>query len=571
MTCSSPEPVVLAVDVGTTSTKVCAYRVGTTFELAASAVQEYDVHFTSDGGAEQDPEDWWRAVCLGTRSVVAQLGERGAAGSVSGMAFCCQAQSLVLVDESGRAVRPAMNYMDQRAVDMKRRGIERGLRLAGLDLRKLVPSLIITGAVSASVKDPVWKYQWVREREPGCFTKARWWLDVKEFLVGRATGRFAMTHDTANQTFLYDTRPGHLGWSPILCDLFQVERRHLPEVIGAWELAGPLLKEAANELGVERGLPVFGGGGDVALVALGSGAVEPHTAHFYMGTSGWVAASVERRHLDMKARAGSILGAIPGRYNYVSEQETAGKCMQWVRDHLALDSIGLYLGAHHACEDPEARYENLFDFLDETIESAPAGSGGVIFTPWLHGSRSPFEDPNARGMFFNIGLETGKRCLVRSVAEGLALQCRWHYDTIRSKVALRGALRFVGGGALSRNLPHMIADATRQIVEVPQHPQNAGALGAAIVCAVGLGLVPSAEQAAGLVPIERCIEPSPEHEETYERHYAVLKRLYRSNRQNFAALHGATRSRNGAAAQGEGFVCEGASTAGRWSQATSRD
>ena len=108
--------------------------------------------------------------------------------------------------------------------------------------------------------------------------------------------------------------------------------------------------------------------------------------------------------------------------------------MEWMRDHLALDEIGLYLGARHAAEDPEKRYATIFDFLDQTIESVAPGSGGVVFAPWLRGSRSPFEDPNVRGIFFNIGIETGKRCLVRAVAEGLALQCRWQYDAIRRKV-----------------------------------------------------------------------------------------------------------------------------------------
>ncbi|HOX48887.1 MAG TPA: FGGY-family carbohydrate kinase [Spirochaetales bacterium] len=529
---------VLAVDVGTTSAKSCLYRLpeaGGSLELVACAGAEYAIRILPDGGAEQDPEDWWRAAAGGARAALAAAGLPPSA--VRGMAFCCQMQGLVLVDSGGRPVRPAMSYMDQRAREEKRRGLERGLKVEGMGLSRLLPSLYLAGGVSASAKDPVWKYHWVRAHEPEAFARAAKWLDVKEYLVARATGRCAMTPDSANATFLYDTRPGRLGWSPLLARLFDVDSRHLPEVIGASEAAGPLLPGAAAELGLEAGTPVFGGGGDLSMIALGSGAVGLGRAHVYMGTSGWVASSVDRRVVDTKARAASVLGASPGRYNYISEQETSGKCMEWVRDHLALDEIGLYLGARHVCEDPEARYASVFELLDETVESVPPGSGGVVFAPWLRGSRSPFEDPDARGVFFNIGLDTGKRCLVRAVAEGIALQSRWQLEAIRRKVEARGPLRFVGGGARSRAAARVLADVLGETVETTASPQNAGALGAAIVCAAGLGALSSLEDAAGLVPAAAAYEPRPERRELYDLRYEVLKRLYYDNRESFKALN----------------------------------
>ena len=526
---------VLAVDIGTTGAKTCLYRAGERLALAACAEHEYAIVFTPDGGAEQEPEDWWIAACRGTREVLAKTGIQP--GLVAGMAFCCQMQALVLVDADGRALRPAMSYMDQRAVEEKRRGIERGIRVAGMNLRKLLPSLSIAGGVSASVKDPLWKYHWVRNHEPEVARKAAKWLDVKEYLVARATGRLAMTPDSANATFLYDTRPGHAGWSPTLCRLFDVDIGLMPEVIRPSEVAGPLRQAAAAELGLAPGTPVFGGGGDLTLISLGSGALGLNQAHVYMGTSGWVAASVDRRTVDTGAMAASVLGAIPGRYNYISEQETSGKCMEWVRDHLALDEIGLYLGSHNVADDPESRYSSIYEFLDETIAGVAPGSDGIIFAPWLRGSRSPFEDPNARGIFFNVGVDTGKSSLVRAVSEGIALQCRWQLEAIRRKVPAHGPLRFVGGGARSKSMATILADATGEVVEVPQDPQNAGALGAAMLCAAGLGLVPSVEAAASLVPVARRIEPTAGNRAVYDNHYAALRRLYYSNRATFGLLN----------------------------------
>src|SRR5262249_47741739 len=149
---------------------------------------------TADGGAEQDPDDWWRALCAGTREVLARGVPRS---SVRAVSFSSQAQGLVLVDDAGQPVRPAMSYMDGRAVEQHIRGIKSGLRIAGLRARLVLPSLLQTGAVSASVKDPVWKYLWVRDREPELFARVRHWLDVKDFLALRCTGRTAMTEDSA--------------------------------------------------------------------------------------------------------------------------------------------------------------------------------------------------------------------------------------------------------------------------------------------------------------------------------------------------------------------------------------
>jgi xylulokinase len=526
---------VLALDVGTTAAKACVYRLGDRVELVSSSQAEYPIRYLGNGGAEQDPEDWWRAVCSGSRASLLAAGLEP--GRIRGLAFCCQMQGLVLVGRDGRPLRPAMSYMDQRAVEQKRRGIERGLKVAGMNVLKLLPSLMLAGGVSASVKDPLWKYHWVRDNESEVFARVWKWLDVKEYLVGRASGRYAMTPDSANATFLFDTRPARARWSPALCSLFDVDPAHLPDLMGASEAAGPLKPEAAAELGLEAGIPVFGDGGDLSLIALGSGATALGQAHVYMGTSGWVAASTDRRAVDTEAMAASVVGAIPGRYNYISEQETSGKCMEWMRDHLALDEIGLYLGARHAAEDPERRYDTIFEFLDETIEGVDPGAGGVLFAPWLHGSRSPFEDPYARGMFFNIGVETGKRCLVRAVAEGLALQCRWQLEAIRRKVEASGPLRFVGGGARSLSIGAILADATGELVEVPEHPQDSGALGAAMLCAVGLGLASDLEAAASLVPVARSYEPRAERREIYERGFAALKRLYYSNRDTFRMLN----------------------------------
>ena len=526
---------VIAYDIGTTGAKACLYTIGSEAKLVAGASAEYPLRLLPGGGVEQDPSDWWKAVCAGTRKLLADAGLPP--GAVKGLAFCCQMQGLVLVDAQGAPVRPAMSYMDQRAVEQKRAGIERGLRVAGMNARKLLPSLLITGGVSASVKDPVWKYHWVRDHETELFRKVHKWLDAKEYLVHKCTGRFAMTPDSANATFLYDTRPSRTGWSPLLCRLFDVDPRHLPDVIGPAEIAGELRAGPAEELGLAPGTPVFGGGGDLSLVALGSGAAGVHDTHVYMGTSGWVSTVTDRRVVDTDCFIASILGAQDGRYNYISEQETSGKCLEWVRDHLALDEIGVYLQHRTVSDGPEGRFTTLFELLDETIESVEPGAQGVIFTPWLRGNRSPFEDPAARGMFFNLGLETGKRAMIRAVAEGIALHGKWQLASIRRKVPAHGPLRFVGGGARSSAMARIMADALGEVVQPVVSPQNAGALGAALLCGSGLGVLGSLEEARHVVPVRCSFEPEPARSRIYEERFEVFRDLYKRNRESFRRLN----------------------------------
>jgi xylulokinase len=526
---------VLAYDIGTTSAKTCLFELGAALRLVGSASQRYAIRILPSGGVEQDPDDWWNAMRTTTGDVMTRTGV--SSESVGAVSFCCQMQGLVLVDAEGRALRPAMSYMDQRAGAQWKRGIASGLRISGLNARKVLHSLLVTGGASASVKDPVWKYAWVKENEPEVFRRVRAWLDVKEYLLLRCTGSTMMTEDSAHATFLYDTRPGRRGWSRPLLRNFGVEPAHMPPVVPCTAVVGALTRDAASQLGLREGTPVIGGGGDLTMMAVGCGCMAPGDTHVYVGTSGWVSRVVQGRVVDLDHFMGSVIAARPGCYNYIGEQETSGKCLEWVRDHLALDEIGVYLENRQAHDKPDSGYASLLEYLDHVIEETEAGSGGVIFTPWLHGNRSPFEDPNARGMFFNIGLETGKRNLIRAVVEGIAYHKRWILECIEQKTSRVEKLRFAGGGAISDSTSQILADVTGKTVQPVKNPQNAGAAGAALLCGVALGRIPSFDAAAALVPIRRTFEPDARRAAVYARGFEVFKRLYRSNKESFARLN----------------------------------
>ena len=532
---------VLAYDIGTTGVKTCLFEIGSSITLLAGDSEGYGLYIMEDGGAEQDADEWWAAMCHTTARLLTKTGT--APEQISGISFCSQMQGLVLTDRDGVPVHRPMSYMDQRATEEIRKGIAHGPQIAGANVFKLLKSLRITGAVSTSVKDPMWKYKWIEAHEPENFSRAYKWLDVKEYLIHRCTGRFVMTEDSAFATLLYDTRKK--AWSQSLCRTFGVRTEHLPDIIASSDQAGSLTEKAAAELGLAPGTPVFGGGGDASLIGVGAGCTSVGDTHIYCGTSGWVSTVTDRQLVDVSAMIAAIVGAQSGRYNYFAEMETAGKCLEWVRDHLALDEIGIYLEKKDITEGREAIARSLYDYMTETVAKAPAGSGGVLFTPWLHGNRCPFEDPTAAGMFFGIRLETGKTELIRAVLEGICYHLRWMLECEARKVKISDTIRFVGGGALSPVTSQILADITGHTIEVVESPQNVGSVGAAAIAAVGLGLIPDLDRVRSFIPVQSSYVPDRKAHAVYNHYYETFKKLYAANKKLFRSLSSSLDSSSG--------------------------
>ncbi|MGO4107013.1 xylulokinase [Paenibacillus sp. YAF4_2] len=526
---------VLTYDVGTSGVKTCLYHLTDSIKLVASALFSYELTILDNGGAEQDPADWWNAMQHTTKQVLQDSSIP--AEQIGGISFCAQMQGMILVNREGQPIRKAMSYMDTRAAKEHREGIMHGMKIAGVNVFKLAKSLAITRAVPASVKDPIWKYTWVKRNEPELFRKVYKWLDVKEYLLYKCTGEFVMTEDSAYATLLYDSRKGRKTFSKQMCKMFGVEINHFPRVIKSTDQVGTLSAQAAADLGLSQGTPVFGGGGDAALIGVGAGAVAEGDTHIYLGTSGWVSTVVNRQLIDTTNMIASIVGAIPDRYHYFCELETAGKCLEWVKNHLALDEIGIYLEKKQISETQETMYRSLYDYMMHAIKDVPAGSNGVIFTPWLHGNRCPFEDSNARGLFFNISIDTGKTELIHAVLEGICYHLRWQLESQDRKIKTSKTIRFVGGGALAPLTCQILADILGREIETVDSPQNAGAIGAAVVAAVGLGMIPSIHEAKSLVTVQATYKPNPRNKATYDIYFEVFKSLYSRNKKAFGILN----------------------------------
>lgn len=525
---------VIAYDIGTTGVKTCLFEISGTIKLIAGESKSYPLYVLPDGGAEQDGDDWWEAMCSTTSIVLKKSGI--SADKIKGISFCSQMQGLILVDKDGKPVHRPMSYMDQRAKEEIKKGIAYGLQIAGANIFKLIPSLIITGAVTSSVKDPVWKYKWLENHEPENTNRAYKWLDVKDYLISRCTDKFTMTEDSAFGTLLYDLRKGKHCISKKMCKMFNINYNLFPEIIKSTDIAGTLTPKAAGELGLKEGTPVFGGGGDSSLIGIGAGAVNIGDTHIYSGTSGWVITVTDKNMVDASAMIAAIVGAQSGKFNYFAEMETAGKCLDWVKEHLAKDEIGIYLNKQNITEGYEAKYSSLFEYMTECVKDVPPGSGGVIFTPWMHGNRCPFEDPLSSSMFFGVKLETGKTELIHAVLEGVFYHLRWMLECQEKKLKIKDTIRFVGGGALSPVSCQMLADILGKKIETVASPQNVGAVGAAVIMSVGLGIINSIEEAGNLIPADKVYTPDMDKHAQYEKYYNAFKKLYKTNKKIYKEL-----------------------------------
>ena len=526
---------IIIYDFGTSSVKTCLFKIDTGIQLVASATAGYGLYISEDGGAEQDTEEWWSALSSTTRELFKKSEVKP--DEIEGMAFCSQMQGSVFVDENGNALRRPMNYLDQRGVREYKECMGSGLiKVSGCNLNKLVRNLVVNYAASTSAKDPVWKYKWVENNEPTVFNKIYKWLDVGDYLVSRCTGRIVRTADSAFATFLYDTRKGKEGWNKSLLKMYKVNPEHMPEIIDCTDLVGRLTRKAASELGLIEGIPVFGGGGDTSFVNIGAGCTEPGDTHIYVGTSGWVSTFLDHQTVDLKAMITGVLSAVKGYYNYYAELETAGKCFEWVMNHLALDEIDVYL-EQTKITDVESKYLSLYDYLSEEVSKVPPGANGVIFTPWLHGNRCPFEDSKAGGMFFNLRIENGKRDMIRAVLEGICYHLRWLLESETRKVKTSENIRFVGGGALSPVTCQMLADIIGRRIETVNNTQEVGAIGTALVVAAGIKGTNVLTLSRQLVKTNHVYVPNFGNRDVYERNYRVFKQLYKNNARNFGELN----------------------------------
>ena len=495
------QDLIIAVDVGTSSLKVGL--VGPDLDVLHSADHAYPVSYPGPGCAEQDPLDWWLALRLALVKLsnsCPELRERAA-----GLVFASQMCGVVAVDKAGHPLRPCMIWLDKRAAAIAREVMGGFPRVFGYGLFKLLSSIRLTnGAPSLNGMDPPAKMLWLKRHEPRVYERAAKLLDVKDWLLLRATGHAATTADLANVTWMMDTRKGREGWSDELVRRFGLNRALLPAIVEGTASPGGLTAAAAAELGLREGTPVFAGAGDVCAAAIGSGAVEDGELHISLGTSSWISGFYPGRRLSASEGYATILSPFGNRPLLIATQESACSCLDWL-DRLQGPDTG-------------AREE---------------GVAPPLFLPWLAGERVPVDDNRLRGAFLGLSLQHGRASLRRAVVEGVALNTRWAWRSVVKQKGTRHAnlLRAVGGGALNTALCQTLADCLGVDITVSRDPRNAGVRGVAAVAAAGLGWRASVWEAAKSFDrsSETVYRPDRGRTAYFDRRFALFLDAYKRN------------------------------------------
>jgi xylulokinase len=471
----------VGLDVGTTGVKALA--LSPDGDVLATATRGYPLSTPRTGWAEQDPDDWWLAA-------EAALAEVSTGREVAGIGLSGQLHGLVVLDDAGRVIRPAILWNDQRtqaecAEIEERLGLERLVELTG--------NRALTGFTAP-------KLLWLRRHEPDAFARIARVLLPKDYVRLRLTGEWAIDASDASGTLLLDV--GHRTWSEEVLQALYLPAEWLPPVLESPAPAGAV-RESNSVL---QGVPLAAGAGDQPAAAVGVGADRPGVLSVVLGTSGVVLAPLSAYAHDAEGRVHAFCHAVPGAWQAMGVMLSAAGSLQWLRDRLA----------------PDVPFDRL---LEEAAAWAP-GAGGLVFLPYLAGERTPHADPDARGAFVGLELRHDRGALVRSVLEGVAFGLRDSLELLRALGVDAAAARVSGGGARGRLWLEIVASALDLPLELTESEEGS-AFGAALLGGVAGGVFADVHDAvASCVCIRDVVEPDPAWRDAYAELHPRFRALY---------------------------------------------
>ncbi len=492
----------LGIDVSTTGAK--ALLIDDRGTVIASATTPLTVQTPKPLWSEQNPHEWWMGTWRSIRDVMAKAG--ATAGEIAAVGLTGQMHGLVLLDSERRVLRPAILWNDQRTAaecdDIRSRmgGRARLVEVTGNDA--------LTGFTAP-------KILWVRKHEPDVYAKASLVLLPKDYVRLRLTDVAAMDKADGSGTLLFDLAAR--DWSKDVLDRLEVPAEWLPKTFEGPEVTGHITAKAAEQTGLREGTPVMAGGGDQAAGAVGAGAVRPGVVALTLGTSGVVFAATESALVEPQGRLHAFCHAVPGRWHFMGVTLAAAGSLQWYRDTLA----------------PGVPFET----LGAEAADAPAGSDGLLFTPYLSGERTPYPDPAARASFVGLTVRHRRAHLTRAVLEGVAFSMKDCFALLEDAGLPKvSQVRIAGGGAKSALWRKIVASVLNVEIATVNSTEGA-AFGAALLAGVGEGAWSSVDAACeAAITVTGSEPPEAGWVTGYEGAYARYRGLYPALKPAFESL-----------------------------------
>jgi xylulokinase len=441
----------LGIDVSTTGSK--ALLIDESGALVATATSPHTLQTPKPLWSEQDPREWWTAVSASIRAALQQAGLGGE--SITAIRLTGQMHGLVLLDEAGQVLRPAILWNDQRTQSQcdeihRRIGREKFIQITG--------NVALTGFTAP-------KIVWVQENEPEVYAKARHVLLPKDYIRYQLTAEYAMDKADSAGTVLFDLK--QRTWSEEVLAVLGIPSSWMPPTFEGPQFTGRITPEAAGVTGLHAGTPVAAGGGDQSAQAVGVGAVEPGVVALTVGTSGVVFATTPAALVEPEGRLHAFCHAVPGRWHFMGVMLSAAGSLQWYRDTLAPNDS--------------------FNELLREAEPVPAGSEGLQFLPYLSGERTPYPDPLARAAWVGLTLRHGRGAMTRALLEGVSFGLKDIFSLIQNTGL--GEIRQVraSGGGTKGALWRQILASVLEAELVTVNTTEGAAFGAALLAGVGAG------------------------------------------------------------------------------------
>lgn len=493
-------PYILAWDLGTGGNKASLY--GSDGECLATTFVPYETRYPAPGWHEQRPTDWWAAVVESTRRLLARTGVQGTEIACCGISG--QSLGVVPLDRAGDLLRDNTPiWSDARARDQATSFFEK------------VPEngwYQTTGNGFPPPLYSVFKIMWYRDNQPDMFKRIDKVIGTKDWINYRLSGRIVTDPSYASGTGVYDL----LKWdySEELIDASGLPRHVFPDIVPSTDVIGELTAEAAAALGLPSEVKVVAGGVDNSCMALGARNIEEGRVYNSLGSSSWIAVSSAKPLLDARTRPYVFTHVIPGMFTSAVSIFSAGTSFRWVRDQLC----------QNLAAQAEAQNTDGYDLMTALAAESPVGANRLLFNPSLAGGTALDASPNIRGAYVGIDLGHTQADVIRAAMEGIAMGLRLALDELRWLTRLSGEMLIVGGGGRSKLWRQICADVYNIPVVKTNVDQQAAALGAAAVAAVGTGLWDDFGKIDEIHQIEAVARPVPEHNAIYEQLLPVYAR-----------------------------------------------
>jgi len=495
---------ILAHDLGTSGNKATLFPLDGS--PATSSLFEYPTNYPFTNAVEQDPNDWWKAVCVSSQRLLEKTGANP--NDIAGMSFTGQGMACLMVDRDGNPLENAMIWADSRSIkeeaEIERRiGKEKFYRTTG-------------HRISASYAPP--KLMWAKENNGDAFRKTYKILQPKDYIILKLTGNFVSEYSDANMAGLLDIN--NLKWAVDILKELGIPEGILPDLYPSTAQVGKITEKASREIGLPQGIPVIAGGGDGSCSTAGAGVYEEGSAYAALGSSSWICMATKEPFFDPQMRTFNLVHLDSKLITPCGTMQAAGFSYNWYR--------GTFFKKE--AEEAKEKNQNPYEIMDKGVLESVPGAGGLFYLPYLLGERSPWWNLDARGAIIGLSMTSKKEDVSRAILEGVAMNLKIILDILETQenAANPEKITMIGGGAKGKVWLQIFSDVWQKKLDVPHYTDDATSLGAAICGGVGVGAFKDFSEAMRLNPVREVIIPNKEFAPRYKELYSIFTDAYSS-------------------------------------------